>query len=278
METKEALDQIRQSIKDEKNDIAESQIMQLASEHQDDAGLLLTCASALRTIGDDRDFPAVIEVLMTHIPAVPDAQYEVASGMIGLGCLREADRLLADLEPSDKVRRARAAVDHGLERDNEALAELDAMQETDKIDRVLKVQVLGSLGRHDKAIACAEALLKDQTDYTAGRCYISALVLADRRKDALKFAREQVKTKTADGYALMAYYQWVNNNSTAAGAYSSKALQLSNQHLGALETIGYSFADKGNYWEAKVAVGAINEIEPGNPAVFRILSMCRRAE
>ena len=84
-----------------------------------------------------------------------------------------------------------------------------------------------------------------------------------------------MKDKDADGYALMAYYQWLNGNSTASGAFSSKALKLENKHLGALETIGLSFADKGSIWEAKIAAGAINEIEPGSPAVFRILALCK---
>ena len=73
----------------------------------------------------------------------------------------------------------------------------------------------------------------------------------------------------------MAFYQWLDGNSTAGGAFSSKALKLENKHLGALETIGLCFAEKGSFWEAKIAAGAINEIEPGSPAVFRILAVCK---
>ena len=88
-------------------------------------------------------------------------------------------------------------------------------------------------------------------------------------------AKERLKEKTADGYALMAFYQWLDGNTTAGGAFSSKALKLENKHLGALETIGLCFAEKGSFWEAKIAAGAINEIEPGSPAVFRILAVCK---
>jgi len=277
MDMKEALDGIRQNIRDEKYDIAEPQIMELASQNQGDPLILLTCASMLRTIGDEDDFPGVLSVLMSHIPTDEDVQYDVASGLIGLGCLKEAGSLLKDLKSSDRVCRARAAVYHGLNRDADALNEIEAMNDMQDIDHVLRVQVLGSIGKNDEAIAEAEALLKNHQDYRSGRCYISALVLADRTKDAAKFAKEQLKTKTADGYALMAYYEWLNGNSTAAGAFSSKCLGLEEHHIGALETIGYSFADKKSYWEAKVAAGAINELEPGNPAVFRILAMCRDA-
>lgn len=275
MDNNEALQAIRQNIRDEKNEVAAIQIMDLASKNQGDPMILLTCCSMLRTIGNDKDFPGVLSVLMSHIPSDEKSRYEVATGLIGLGCLREAGRILEDLGDSDRVLRARAAVMHGTDRDAEALSALGKMGELGEIDRVLKVQVLGSMGRHDEAIAEAEDILKRSESYRAGRCYISALVLADRTKDAARYAKDRMKSKDADGYALMAYYQWLNGNSTASGAFSSKALKLDGRHIGALETIGYSFCDKGTYWEAKVAAGAINEIEPGNPAVFRILAMCR---
>ncbi len=275
MDNNEAFQAIRQNIRDEKNDVASIQIMDLASKNQDDPMILLTCCSMLRTIGNDRDFPGVLSVLMSHIPADEKSRYDVATGLIGLGCLREAGSVLEDLGDSDRVLRARAAVMHGNGRDEEALAALGKMEKLDEIDRVLKVQVLGSMGRHGEAISEAEDILKGSGSYRAGRCYISALILADRDKDAARYAKDRMKSKDADGYALMAYYQWLNGNSTASGAFSSKALKLDGRHIGALETIGYSFCDKGTYWEAKVAAGAINEIEPGNPAVFRILAMCR---
>lgn len=275
MDNNEALQAIRQNIRDEKNDVAAIQIMDLASKNQGDPMILLTCCSMLRTIGNDKDFPGVLSVLMSHIPSDEKSRYEVATGLIGLGCLREAGRILEDLGDSDRVLRARAAVMHGTDRDAEALSALGKMGELGEIDRVLKVQVLGSMGRHDEAIAEAEDILKGSESYRAGRCYISALVFVDRTKDAARYAKDRMRSKDADGYALMAYYQWLNGNSTASGAFSSKALKLDGRHIGALETIGYSFCDKGTYWEAKVAAGAINEIEPGNPAVFRILAMCR---
>jgi len=278
MDNKEALEAIRQNIKDEKYDIAGPQVMELASRNQDDPMTLLTCASMLRTIGNDRDFPGVISVIMSHIPEDPSMRYEVATGLIGLGCLKDAGSILGGLEPTDRVRKARAAVFHGTGMEDEAMSEIESIGDKDEIVRVLKVQVLGSMEKDDEAIAEAEEILKSFSDYRAGRCYISALILAKKNKDAASFAKTQMKKKNADGYALMAYYQWLNGNSTAAGAFSSKCLQIDSKHIGALETIGYSFADKGSFWEAKVAAGAINEVEPGNPAVFRILSLCRASE
>ncbi|AGI48018.1 hypothetical protein TALC_01026 [Thermoplasmatales archaeon BRNA1] len=278
MDNKEALNAIRENIKEEKFDVAGPQIMALASENQGDPMTLLTCASMLRTIGNDADFPGILDVIMSHLPSDPAMRYEVGQGLISLGCLKEAGQALADLEPSDKVRRARAAVFYGTGRDNDALSELGAMEKMLEIDRVLKVQVLGSMGKHDKAIAEADEIQKLFGTYRSNRAYVSALVLAGRSKDAAKFAKEKMKAKDADGYALMAYFQWLNGNSTAAGAFSSKALAQDNNHIGALETIGYSFADKGSFWEARIAAGAINEKEPGNPAAFRVLAMCRGRE
>ena len=275
MDNEKALEEIRKNIKDGKNDIAGPQIMDLASKNQQDPMMMLTCSSMLLTIGDDKNFPALISVIMTHLPEDEEGKYQVASGLISVGCLKESGTILADLEPTDRVQRARAAVFHGTHRYDDAMAALGAMKVLEEPDLVLKVQVLGSMGKHDKAIALAKEILAGSDSYRAGRCYISALVLADKSKDAAKYAKERMKDKSADGYALMAYYQWLNGNSTASGAFSSKALKIENKHLGALETIGLSFADKGSIWEAKIAAGAINEIEPGSPAIFRILALCK---
>ncbi|MCQ2078441.1 MAG: hypothetical protein MJZ38_00050 [archaeon] len=275
MDNNEALEAIRKEIKEGKNEIAGPMIMDLASKNQDDPMTLLTCASMLLTIGDRTNFPSIISVIMGHVPEDADTKYQIVQGLISLGALKDAGKILADMEPSDKIHRARAAVFHGTDRFEDALAALGAMTVQEEVDRVLKVQALGALGKHDKAIALAKEILSGSTTYRAGRCYISALVLAGREKEAAKYAKERMKDKSADGYALMAFYQWLNGNSTAGGAFSSKALKIENKHLGALETIGLSFADKGSFWEAKIAAGAINEIEPGSPAVFRILALCK---
>ena len=78
MDNNEALQAIRQNIRDEKNDIAAIQIMDLASKNQDDPMILLTCCSMLRTIGNDKDFPGVLSVLMSHIPS--EEKIEVRGG------------------------------------------------------------------------------------------------------------------------------------------------------------------------------------------------------
>ena len=275
MTNEEVLESIRKNIKDGKNDIAGPQIMDLAQRNQDDPMLLLTCASMLLTISDDKNFPSIISVIMAHVPEDENTKYEIVQGLISVGCLKDAGKILADMPASDKVNRARAAVYHGTDRFEDALAALGAMKVQEEVDKVLKVQALGSLGKHEKAIALAKEILVESNSYRAGRCYISALILAGETKEAAKYAKERMKEKSADGYALMAYYQWLNGNSTAGGAFSSKALKIENKHLGALETIGLCFAEKGTFWEAKIAAGAINEIEPGSPAVFRILAVCK---
>lgn len=275
MNNDEALEAIRKTIKEGSTEDAGMQIMDLASKNTDDPMLLLTCASMLLTIGDKERYPVLVSTIMSHVPEDPSSKYSVVQGLISLGCLKDAGNLLSEMPPSDKVYRARAAVFNGTGRYAEALDAIAKMTVLEESDRVLKVQVLGSLGRHDEAIALATDILSGSNSYRAGRCYISALVLAGRTKDAAKYAKERMKEKSADGYALMAFYQWLNGNSTSGGAFSSKALKIENKHLGALETIGLCFAEKGSYWEAKIAAGAINEIEPGSPSVFRILALCQ---
>ncbi len=275
MTNEEALEAIRKTIKEGSADEASIQIMDLASKNSDDPMLLLTCASMLLTIGDKKNHSVVISLIMSHVPEDADQKYHVVQGLISLGCLKDANILLSELPDCDRVFRARAAVFNGTNRYDDAMDALSKMSVHEEIDLVLKVQVLGSLGRHDEAIALAQEILAGSNSYRAGRCYISALVLAGKTKEAAKYAKECMKDKSADGYALMAFYQWLNGNSTAGGAFSSKALKIENKHLGALETIGLCFAEKGSYWEAKIAAGAINEEEPGSPAIFRILALCR---
>lgn len=274
MNNEETLEVIRKTIKEGDETEAAMQIMDLASRNTDDPMLLLTCASMLLTIGDRKNHATVIGLIMAHIPDDNNTKYQIVQGLISLGCLKDANKILSELPDNDKVFRARAAVLNGTDRFEEALDALSKMTVHEEPDLALKVQVLGSLGRHDEAIALAEDILASNS-YRAGRCYISALVLAGRTKDAARFAKERMKDKSADGYALMAFYQWLNGNSTAGGAFSSKALKIDNKHLGAMETIGLCFAEKGSYWEAKIAAGAINEEEPGSPAVFRILALCK---
>ncbi len=275
MTNEEALEAIRKTIKEGSADKASMQIMDLASKNSDDPMLLLTCASMLLTIGDRKNHSVIVSLIMSHVPEDADQKYPIVQGLISLGCLKDANILLSELPDCDRVFRARAAVFNGTNRYDDAMDALSKMSVHEEIDLVLKVQVLGSLGRHDEAIALAQEILAGSNSYRAGRCYLSALVLAGRTKDAAKYAKERMKDKSADGYALMAFYQWLNGNSTAGGAFSSKALKIENKHLGALETIGLCFAEKGSYWEAKIAAGAINEEEPGSPAIFRILALCR---
>ena len=75
MDNEKALEEIRKNIKDGKNEIAGPQIMDLASKNQQDPMMMLTCASMLLTIGDDKNFPALISVIMSLLPDDEEGKY-----------------------------------------------------------------------------------------------------------------------------------------------------------------------------------------------------------
>lgn len=179
MNNEETLEAIRKTIKEGSEEEAAMQIMDLASRNTDDPMLLLTCASMLLTIGDRKNHSTIVSLIMAHVPDDDNMKYQVVQGLISLGCLKDANTILSELPDSDKVYRARAAVLNGTNRFEEAINALSKMTVHEEPDLVLKVQVLGSLGRHDEAIALAKEILAGSNSYRAGRCYISALVLAD---------------------------------------------------------------------------------------------------
>ena len=68
---------------------------------------------------------------------------------------------------------------------------------------------------------------------------------------------------------------WINGKIPAAANYANRALHVDPLHVGALEVMAMCFVEKGKYTQAKLFAGAINEKEPGSPAVIRILDACR---
>jgi Flp pilus assembly protein TadD len=135
--------------------------------------------------------------------------------------------------------------------------------------------ILSSLGEHKKSNEEALALLNENPkDYDTRISYVKSLMMGGRNKDALKYAREGLKDKSADSNAVAAYVLRVQGNIKAAGGYASRAVQIDNQHIGGMETLGICLALKEEYEKARIVAGAINEISPGDKAAINILSYC----
>jgi tetratricopeptide (TPR) repeat protein len=277
MDDEETIRQIRDNIAKGNNDIVHPQILELAASAADRPMTLLTCASLFLTLGDEDGFSRVLSTLESNLPSDTATLVQIAEPLIALDVPKNALRALENAGDTDEVLFCRASALHALMRNEEALSTLDSIKEPVKGSDVLRIEILGSLKRFDEAIAAAEPLV-NSGDYAASRAYITVLLRAGREKDAQRFAKERAKDKTADGSALMAQYQWLTGNVTATGAYAAKAIKADETHTGAMEYLGYGLASKGNVREAKIVAGAINEREPGNPAAFRIIILCRNAE
>ena len=277
MDDEETIRQIRENIANGNTELARPQVLELAACSADRPMTLLTCASLFLTLGDEDGFSRVLDTIESNLPSDTDSLVGIAGPLIALDVPKNALRVLENADSSDGVLLLRASALHALMRDEDALIALDSMKEQTGRAKVLRVDVLGSLKRFDEALAIVEPMVS-AGDYQACRSYVTLLLKAGRDKDANRYVKERAKEKSADGSALMAQYQWLTGNVTATGAYAAKAIKADEGHTGAMEYLGYGLASKGSVREAKIVAGAINEKEPGNPAAFRIIMLCRGKE
>lgn len=273
MEEEETVRQIRDNIAADRLDLAGPQIGDLMSRSSDRPLTVLTCASLYLTLGNEDGFREAVSRISGNLPDDPGMLCDIAEALLALDVPGDALAAAERAGDSDRAKHLKASALHELMRDTEALDMVSGLESDG--DVILRAYVLASLKRFDEAVSSLDGLVK-RKDYKACRAYISILVKAKRDKEAMKYARERAKGKDADGSALMAQYQWIDGNITAAGAYASKAIKADETHVGAMEFLGYALASKGEFRNAKIVAGAINEREPGNPAAFRIISLCNR--
>ena len=95
-----------------------------------------------------------------------------------------------------------------------------------------------------------------------------------REKEAAKYSRTGLKDKSADSNAIAAYVLRIAGNYKAAAGYATRAINIDNGHIGAMETLGICLAEKGEYDKARIVAGAINEKSPGDKAALNVLSYC----
>ena len=63
-------------------------------------------------------------------------------------------------------------------------------------------------------------------------------------------------------------------NYKSAAGFATRALNIDNGHLDAMETLGICLAYKGEYEKARIVAGAINEKSPGDRAALNVLRYC----
>jgi tetratricopeptide (TPR) repeat protein len=277
MDIDKAFESIRDNIKNENYKAVRPEIDSIVSS-TDDVDIILKCASLLKTIDDEEGCQSLVDKALSSMPSDGSRDFDVALAVRGLGRPVEAYGLIKKFR-DDNDRMSEVARTMLLADETEEALELARKIKDPTIqDRLLLCDILTSLGEFNDALKEAESIVADDdSSYRSLVNECSVLMRMGREKDAVKLAKSNLKEdkKNPDSLALNAYVMWINGKIPAAANYANRALHLDYSHVGALEVMAMCFVEKGKYTQAKLFAGAINEKEPGSPAVIRILDACR---
>lgn len=244
------------------------------AESSDDPYELLKCMSLLKVVPDDGTISRIGCKLVGMVKD-DETSVQVIAALRSLDCPTFALELVKKTAPSDELHRLHCLCLMDMEEYESAMDHYKDIAEPTKGDRIMLVEIQSAVGEHTMAINTANQLMSEYPkDYDVRIAYVSAMMLGGHDKEVAKYAREVAKEKTADAYAVAAYVLRIVGNIKAAGGYASRAVQIDNEHIGALETLGICLAMKGEKDKAKIVAGAINEVSPGNKAAMNILSYC----
>ena len=278
MDKEKALKEIQSNIRGGNTPLASGQIMEMADCFSDDPFTLLTCASLLKVIDHDPDAEKVANKISGIVK--DEDRLEAAKGLRRIGFPAEAKKILSAAAESDGVIREKMNVFFDLRMYPEASETYDRLSIPTLDDTATMIGAISAAGEHKRAVDLAEGLLAESPDtLNVQKCYCSVLFAAGKTKEAGKFVKDNLKkNKTSDAESLASYYLWIEGKTTSAGAYASKAIKSDQNNTLAMEILAYCLAEKGKISEARIVAGAINEKEPGNPAVVRILDMCKNTK
>jgi tetratricopeptide (TPR) repeat protein len=243
------------------------------SESTDDPYEILKCMSILKLVPND----GTESRIATRLVGLVDEgnALDVAKALYNLDCPYYSLEILKNVPKSDESVRLRCHCLCDLEEFESALEVYGMIGNPCINDRIMLSSILSSLGEHKRSMEEAEKLLSENPkDYDTRIAYAKSLIMGGRNKEAMKYAREGLKDKSADSNAVAAYVLRIQGNIKAAGGYASRAVQLDNNHIGGMESLGICLALKEEYDKARIVAGAINEISPGDKAAINILTYC----
>lgn len=278
MEKERFLKEIQANIRIGNEKLASTQITELANLYSDDPFMLLTCASLMSVVGDKKDVSGIVRKIPDAVKDKEGSKLEVVKGLRGIGYSEEAETILSDMKDDQEVIRLKAAVLSDTHRYSEAIEMFDLISEPSLSDRISKAYALSGDKRYDQAIGHVREMMSESPDdQNVKRCFCSVLVASGDVKEAEKFIKDNLKKdkSSPDANALAACFLWLIGKSANAGAYASKAVRAEPENLLGMEILAYTLIDKNKIQEARIVAGAINENDPGNPAVLKILDMCR---
>ncbi len=247
-------------------------ILSLA-QSTDDPMDILKCMSFLKLLPNDGTEGKLANMLCDL--SDDSNGYDIASALINLDCPIYALDVLDRMTVNDRVIRLKCRCMYDLEEFESALEIYHAIKDPVVNDRILLSKIQSSLGEHNQSIDTSTKLLGEfPRDYDVRIAYVNSLLMGGHVKEVSKYARDAIKDKSADSYAIAAHALRVQGNIKAAGGYASRAVSIDNTHIGAMETLGICLAMKSEYDKARIVAGAINELSPGNKAAINILSYC----
>ncbi len=274
MDTDTAFDEIRNLITKGQPADAVSKVIEVGTG-TDDPMVRIKCLSLLKVIENPEASKEIIVKLMADLPEDRQALIQIAGALRGLEFPAHAYAILKDMEKDDAVLTLSCMCLQDLEEYEMALEALDGIQQSQLYDRVMRSEVLSAMGMHSESVANSEKLLlENPDDFDIRRAYVSSLMLAGRDKEAVRYVRGALKDKTAASNALAAYVMRITGNIKAAAGYATRALNMDQTNVSAMETLGICLAEKGEFDKARIVAGAINEVSPGSRAALNVLSYC----
>ena len=273
MDTQAAFDDLRKEIA-EGNPMVGEKVLSLARDDTDPM-TRIKCLSLLKVVNDPDATKEILRLLMEGLPDDRKDLVQISGALRGLEFPSSALAILKGMDRDDSITRMSALCLIDLEEYEEALDTVNLISDITPFDRVMLTEIHSALGQHQKAIDIATGLLDEYPlNYQVRRAYVSALILGGRDKEAGKYARSGLKDKSADSNAIAAYVLRIAGNYKAAAGYATRAINIDNGHIGAMETLGICLAEKGEYDKARIVAGAINERSPGDKAALNVLSYC----
>ena len=243
------------------------------AESTSDPYEILKCMSILKLVPNDGT-ESKIAIRLVGLADETNG-LDIAKALYNLDCPYFSIEIIDKLPESDETHRLKCHCLYDMEEYESALDEFKGIGNPCINDRIMLISVLSSLGEHKRSMEEAEGLLNENPkDYDTRIAYVQSLIMGGKNKEAMKYARNGLKDKSADSNAVAAYALRIQGNIKAAGGYASRAVQLDNEHIGGMETLGICLALKDEYDKARIVAGAINEISPGNKAAINILSYC----
>lgn len=274
MDAESAFADIRKNIAEGRTQAVAPAVMDLA-ESDGDPITLIKCLSLLKVIDDRDTSKRILGMLMDRIPDDREMAFQIANALRSLGYPSSALATIKNLEQDDRAVRTAVSCLIDLEEYEEALDRSGRISDPTPFDRVMLSEIHSALGEHQEAVSIASALLDEYPgNYQVRKAYVSALIVAGKDKEALRYARTSLKDKSADSNSIAAYVLRITGNAKAAAGYATRAISIDNGHIGAMETLGICLAMKGEYDKARIVAGAVNEKSPGDKAALNILGYC----